>query len=555
MGHPRLSPFACAVFVLALVVACSGAEDPAPPPTAPAMPAQSASPAPVAPSATRAPPTAAIATSTATRAPSPSDAEKTARVVFAPSGAVCTTATDATCVRAVYTGAPGDYSTIADIPVEALITPDAAGRYHVERGEQVTVITAATVPTGYTRFYLQWSPTGTPEPTSFTRLVPPVGTTYTFRPTPDEAGSTLITFDLTAARPRPLAIGDKPELGDMVATTVFQVETETFRYDSFDTTGEASTAGSYAFLMPDDDEDADDATTAVTTYEQLRDGTTTALIINTTDAHGAPQANHYGSVEVGDLFEWREGDDCWVRYEVTEVMPDPAGAAARKLLGVDWFGYAGTGCSGDISAQSPVEFRASPSDITLRGVAAPIRWGSWLLIPSAWTGSVEPSAAAPSGSTALQVGTPPETAYVETTDLVSAEAHLLWRGPTLPAPSGFVSAEWGSERCGGFDAGGYCSSWHSGGTHVGIYAFRHDYRPRHLEVLGTAGDWRYEARAIGGHPAVVLHNTAGSGQMRVRIWDESRLTEYETIMYVEPPATTLETVIGIALSLVETTAP
>ncbi len=151
------------------------------------------------------------------------DADKAARVVFAPSGAVCTTATDATCVRAVYTGAPGDYSSIADIPADALITPDAAGRYHVERGEQVTVITAATVPTGYTRFYLQWRPEGTPPPTSFTRLIPPVGTTYTFTPTEDEAGSTLITFDLTAARPRPLSIGDKPELGDVVATTVFQV--------------------------------------------------------------------------------------------------------------------------------------------------------------------------------------------------------------------------------------------------------------------------------------------------------------------------------------------
>ena len=61
--------------------------------------------------------------------------------------------------------------------------------------------------------------------------------------------------------------------------------------------------------------------------------------------------------------------------------------------------------------------------------------------------------------------------------------------------------------------------------------------------------------ALEGHQAVVLHSAAGTGEMRVRIWDESRETEYEVIMYVEPPGTTLDTVIGIALSLVGAAAP
>ena len=59
----------------------------------------------------------------------------------------------------------------------------------------------------------------------------------------------------------------------------------TFRYDTYDTTGAVSTAGSYAFLS-----DPEDTSTAVTTYEALRDGTTTALLIHTSDADGASRA-------------------------------------------------------------------------------------------------------------------------------------------------------------------------------------------------------------------------------------------------------------------------
>ena len=118
---------------------------------------------------------------------------------------------------------------MADIPADALLTPDGDGRYTVERGQQVTVVTAAPLPTGYTRFYLQRRPPGapgTPDPVSFSQLIPPVGTTYTFTVTTDEGGRTLFTFDLTAARTRPFARpGHKPELGDRVVTTTFQVAT------------------------------------------------------------------------------------------------------------------------------------------------------------------------------------------------------------------------------------------------------------------------------------------------------------------------------------------
>ncbi|MCY3887897.1 MAG: hypothetical protein OXG19_09410 [Chloroflexi bacterium] len=53
------------------------------------------------------------------------------------------------------------------------------------------------------------------------------------------------------------------------------------RYDTYDLSGAVAEPGHYAFLA-----DPDDPASAVSTYEGLRDGTTTALLIHTHDAHG-----------------------------------------------------------------------------------------------------------------------------------------------------------------------------------------------------------------------------------------------------------------------------
>ena len=112
----------------------------------------------------------------------------------------CATPTDPTCIRAVYLGAPDDYAQVQDIPAD-LLTPNTDGRYLVERGQQVTVVTAAPLPADYTRFYLQQDPVGQPWAVSFSQLIPPVGTTYTFTVSEDEGAAILISFDLHAARP------------------------------------------------------------------------------------------------------------------------------------------------------------------------------------------------------------------------------------------------------------------------------------------------------------------------------------------------------------------
>lgn len=77
---------------------------------------------------------------------------------------------------------------------------------------------------GYTRFYLQRQSQSGSRPTTAERLIQPVGTSYTFTVAADAADGTRITYDLTAARPRLLPRpGQKPELGDVVVTTTFEV--------------------------------------------------------------------------------------------------------------------------------------------------------------------------------------------------------------------------------------------------------------------------------------------------------------------------------------------
>ena len=159
-------------FALAMALACTGGSEddrvaaPAPP-TASATAAESATPAPVATptrAATAAPTPAPAVTPTATvvalPAPTPTATATPPPTVVATPATRCATTTAADCIRAVYKGAPDDYAQVADIPAAALLTPDADGRYRVERGQQVTVVTAAPLPEGWTRFWLDWSPLG-----------------------------------------------------------------------------------------------------------------------------------------------------------------------------------------------------------------------------------------------------------------------------------------------------------------------------------------------------------------------------------------------------------
>ena len=258
----------------------------------------------------------------------------------------CTTPTDPTCIRAVYKGAPDDYAQVQDIPNSVLIQPDDDGRYQVDRGQQITVVTAAPLPADYTRFYLQRQPLQvTVSPTSFEQIIQPVGTTYTFTVTANEAGSNLITFNLTAAQSPP---GQKPQLGDVVVTTNFLVPT--LRYDTLDITGAATTPGSYAFL-----ETGGVASSAIGNFGYSAMGTA-ELRIHPTDASGTSRADFFDTVRVGASFDYRtSGLGCGFRFKVTRV----ADTVSPRTFGIETVSVYGSWCLGfvdDPGAAQDVSF-------------------------------------------------------------------------------------------------------------------------------------------------------------------------------------------------------
>ena len=144
---------------------------------------------------------------------------------------------------------------------------------------------------------------------------------------------TLSGNRLTGCLPRELPQVTDNDL-DQLSLDPCALPSETLTYGAPVTTGSVTDDGDYAFLT-----DPDDLTTMVTTYEGLRDGSTTGLVINKNDSAGASQADFYDLVEAGDIVEWREADDCFVRYPVTEVKDDPAGDPPRKLLAVKVMTY------------------------------------------------------------------------------------------------------------------------------------------------------------------------------------------------------------------------
>ena len=165
----------------------------------------------------------------------------------------------------------------------------------------------------------------------------------------DEAASTLITFDLTAARPfvRPRPDG-KPEFGAVVVTAEFLVPK--LRYNRLDTTGAATAAGSYAFLTT-----AGDATSAIENFGFLP-GRGVELRIHPADASGASRAAFYSTVQVGDTFDYRtNGLDCGFRFKVTSL----GAPTTPRTFGIERIRRYGTRCGDavdDPGAARDVEF-------------------------------------------------------------------------------------------------------------------------------------------------------------------------------------------------------
>ena len=404
-------------------------------------------------------------------------------------------------------------------------------------------MTAAPLPADYTRFYLQRQPLQvTVSPTSSEQLIPPVGTTYTFTATNDERGSTLLSFDLTAARPLPISRpGIKPELGDVVVTTAFQVETTTLRYHAYATTGAVTTPGSYAFLS-----DPADTTSAVSTYEGLRDGATTGLLIHKSDTHGASQAALYDAVEADDLFEWRHADDCWVRYTVTEVKPDPTGTVPRKLLAVEWMTYAFTGCTGAVSTNVAASFAwGDLPDVGGASLTAPVVHGPFQIMPEGWTGATQE----PVTRTAVGYSYSQPTG---TTDINEARQLPFWRDPTLPEGA---TLDWARSGDISGPVYGYTASFRGSENDVTIYGYDTSHRREPEKATWLHGRGARETRVIAGRPAVVIYSPLGPSHddlfpVAVWVYDPASEATYE-IWGLNTGGSNIEGVITIARSLFE----
>ena len=388
---------------------------------------------------------------------------------------------------------------------------------------------------------------GNGAPSAVVRLpvAPPV-TTSTPAPTPTVAPAAAATPAATATptpSPSPTPTATPAPSATPTATPTPEPSGPAMRYDRFDPTGETSTPGSYAFLMPDGD-----ATRVVETYEELRTAST-VLRVHTVDADGVSRAPLYDGVAVGDLFEWRESDDCFVRYTVAEVMTDPTGTVPRKLLAVEWMTYAFTGCSGAIPAgAASAAFTWGPANLQSPHIIVPVRHGPWQLVPGDWAGAIEPQTLAPGRGEIVRPA--------ETFDMAEARRHRLWRDPALPDRWRLYEASAGFEGMDGVtatyvDAAGYLAL---------------EVQISQLNVLGV--DWGattidsqvliVETRTVVGRPAYVEYSPNDNRiySTLVRIHDESTGIEY-LVIGIAPSlrGRAIDATIEIARSLFESPNP
>ena len=352
------------------------------------------------------------------------------------------------------------------------------------------------------------SPTATPTPTPPTST-PTVTATPTIEPTATRTPSPAATPSPT---PTPTPSPSPTPAPTETATPEPAESATTFRYDTYDTTGAVAEPGSYAFLA-----DPADTSSAVTTYEGLRDGTARALRIHATDADGVSRAAFLDSVEAGDLFEWRQADDCFVRYTVTEVEPDPAGTVPRKALGVESIAYAFTGCSGAITTGSAansasVTWGALPN-LGGTSLTAPIVQGPFQLVPAGWTGATKPVGPRfPAG---------PTIPFAETTSLAEARTFPHWREPQLPAGWTFTYATSGYES-----ESGYFEAFYNGLTlTVSASGINAKYGLAPATATYTNNGIQTSVREtlqIAGRPARVHRSiTAKQFPTTVLVWDEA----------------------------------
>ncbi len=430
------------------------------------------------------------------------------------------------------------------------------------------------------------------------------GTAVTVTATPADGYKLSSWGDDCAATPATSTTCSLTMDGDRTASAVFSEKAAPagFSYSTYDTTGQAATAGSYAFLAGSgasgQNEGAQDSATSttmatVTTYEGLRTEADT-LRIHLTDGSGVSRASFFGTVQAGHLIEWRHSDSCFVRYRVT-AAPASGSTASYREFGLRPETYVFQGCqdgslvpapSGDSqaaasSATSAAMFTAAPElplgslgGLSLEGFA--VVHGPWQLIPytQAAPGALGSPAA---GIATVPMSEPPVPAVFDPPspyragDRITslAEARRIfpyWRDPALPASWAFHHLYVG----GGLSAPGYEADFYRAGERLAV---RITAKPATVWPLTDAASWLtnhnpprrivQEFRVIAGRPAVVDYSPLGPQHLStsstwVTIYDAATQTIYG-VEGVNPslqggPAA-LERVIVIARSLFESPNP
>ena len=308
-----------------------------------------------------------------------------------------------------------------------------------------------------------------------------------------------------------------------ILRSLFESPTRVLFYDILDPAGGVGEPGHYAFLA-----DPGDPSSAVTTYEGLRDGTATALRIHTADTHGVPQADLYDAVEAGDLVEWRQADDCFVRYQVTAV-PDPAADAVIRELGVAWMTYAFTGCSGPIAGDTVATFEwGDLPDLGGTSLTAPIIHGDlYQLVPEGWTGVTEEPRMVDPSETLLAKLDAEAQLPVATTEADAAK-YTYWRQATVPPGWSFYKAFINWTGAGGLQAIYLNSNGHIN-LEIDMIPPTGRRFPETAASRPSGDDARLfvkEARVIAGRPAMVHYSPLGPGHdddagIYVQIYDPS----------------------------------
>ena len=312
------------------------------------------------------------------------------------------------------------------------------------------------------------------------------------------------------------------------------------RYGAPQLDGVVDAPGEYAFFS---------ANGPVTTYEGLRQDVE-RLVIHERDADGASWEAFYASVEAGDDFEWREADDCWVRYLVDEVLPDPTDAPV-KALAVRWITYAYTGCSGALATTGDRMWTWAPPNLQSPDITVPVRHGIWLLLPPAYWNSLdwegtdgvyEERIPLPGSSHATGASQPDVS-----TDLAVVQQHPLWRTPDLP--DGWTLT-WGGIGLEGIDGYHVIYRTPRGGIGVDIYVERPRWHPQKL-LIESRGTSVFETRTIDGHFSIIQYSPTGENHypIMVAIFDESSGIAYTVVGNADTLGSDLSAVISVARSL------